>query len=92
MVGFIVICWLVCGCVAGIIANKKAYRGFNYFLLGDVLGVFGILWAVAVQPAAPEGMRRVTCARCNTLQNVPADQSTYECWQCHANLRVLGDK
>jgi uncharacterized membrane protein YeaQ/YmgE (transglycosylase-associated protein family) len=91
MMGLIII-WLVCGCIAGIIANKKGYRGFGFFLLGLVLGVFGILWAVAVQPAAPEGMRKVLCARCNARQNVPADQSTYECWQCHANLDVLENK
>jgi hypothetical protein len=89
---FFVVCWLVCGFVAGIIASKKGYRGAGFFLLGLVLGVFGILWAVAIQPAAPEGMRRVICARCNTRQNVPGGESSYECWQCHANLHVLEGK
>ena len=37
----------------------------------------------------PEGMRAVSCARCNAVQNVPINDSTFECWQCKTTLYVL---
>jgi hypothetical protein len=86
---FLLIVWLVCGFAAGIIASKKGYRGFGYFAFGFLFGVFGILWAIAVKPQTPDGLRRVRCARCDAQQNVRETDPDYECWQCHARLRVM---
>ena len=73
---------LVCGVIAGAIAHRKQ-RGFGTcFVLGLLLGPFGILWAVLIPPGAPAGMRSVTCHQCNKRQNIPLSQSEFQCWQC----------
>jgi phage FluMu protein Com len=73
---------LVCGVIAGAIAHRKQRSFGTFFVLGFLLGVFGILWAVLIPPGAPAGMRSVTCRRCNKRQNIPESQTEFQCWQC----------
>jgi hypothetical protein len=76
---------IVCGVIAALIGQKKNFNVFHSFLLGAILGVIGI-GIVAVQrpdlPKPPPGMRAVRCPRCNAVQNIPHDQTTFDCWQC----------
>jgi hypothetical protein len=77
--------WLVCGAVAAIIGQKKNFNVAHSFLLGAVLGPFGvgmIAFQRADLPKPPPGMRSQQCPRCNAVQNIPEGQPTFECWQC----------
>jgi hypothetical protein len=47
----------------------------KFLVLGFLLGIFGILWAVLAPPGAPAGMRSVTCRRCNKRQNIPGPRA-----------------
>jgi len=40
---FIVITWLICGVVTGIIASSKGRTGVGWFLIGCILGIFGLI-------------------------------------------------
>jgi predicted RNA-binding Zn-ribbon protein involved in translation (DUF1610 family) len=85
LLGLIVLA-LICGGIAAWIGQKKNLP--NSFILGALLGIIGIIIVLCMKPGlpqAPPGMRAVKCVRCNTLQNVPQDQRTYECWQCKAS-------
>jgi hypothetical protein len=82
----VVLVW--CGAIAGAVAHRKQ-RGFGkFFVLGFLLGIFGILWAVLIPPGAPAGMRSVTCGRCNKRQNIRVSQSDFQCWQCNCRNSV----
>jgi hypothetical protein len=76
----VVLVW--CGAIAGAVAHRKQLGFGKFFVLGFLLGIFGILWAVLIPGGAPAGMRSVTCRRCNTRQNIPLSQNEFQCWQC----------
>ncbi|ANL10295.1 hypothetical protein AMJ96_CH02647 [Rhizobium sp. N113] len=40
---FIVFTWLICGVVTGIIASSKGRAGVGWFLIGCLLGIFGLI-------------------------------------------------
>jgi phage FluMu protein Com len=71
-----------CGAIAGAVAHRKQLGFGKFFVLGFLLGIFGILWAVLIPPGAPAGMRSVTCRQCNKRQNIPVSQNEFQCWQC----------
>ena len=75
-----------CGAIAGAVAHRKQLGFGKFFVLGFVLGIFGILWAVPIPPGAPAGMRSVTCRRCNKRQNIPVSQNEFQCW--HLTIAV----
>ena len=80
---------LICGGVTYAIGTRKNFRKLPSFLWGFFLGIIGIivvvLWKTGL-PAPPQGMRVVTCPRCNTVQNIPMTQPEYVCWQCQAQV------
>lgn len=81
---------LVCGILCSAIATKKD-RSSNFFFLGILFGIFGVIVTVIAgpgRPAPPKGMRAVSCARCNTIQNVDASAAEFDCWQCKATCVV----
>lgn len=39
----LVIFWIICGVITGIIASAKGRSGFGWFLLGCILGIFGVI-------------------------------------------------
>lgn len=41
--------WLVCGLIAGSIANEKGRSGCGGFALGFLLGPLGIIWALVMR-------------------------------------------
>jgi len=86
--GFIVIC-LILGAITAYIAQKKNLGNVGgWFLFGALLFIVALIVEVLAKPGlpqAPPGMRAVKCPRCNTVQNVPEKQRTYECWQCKAS-------
>jgi hypothetical protein len=44
------ILWLICGVVTGMIASGKGRSGLGWFLIGCILGIFGLI-LVAVLPS-----------------------------------------
>lgn len=79
--------WFICGIVCAVIANSKGRSALGWFLVGLLIGFFGVI-LVAVLPSeekAPPGLRAVKCPRCNAAQNVP-NCSQYECWQCKTEI------
>jgi hypothetical protein len=81
-----VLLWLGCAVAAGVISGRKNTGASTGFLVGLVLGVIGLIIVLAWKPglpAAPAGMRSVKCPRCNAVQNMPAADDYFECWQCH---------
>ncbi|MBY5363542.1 hypothetical protein HFO97_27050 [Rhizobium leguminosarum] len=40
---FIVVTWLICGVITGIIASSKGRTGGGWFLIGCLLGIFGLI-------------------------------------------------
>lgn len=42
--------WIICGVVTGVIGSAKGRDGFGWFLLGCVLGIFGVI-LVACMPS-----------------------------------------
>jgi hypothetical protein len=54
---FAVFILILCGLLAGVIAQRKQHSFGAFFVLGFLLGVFGILWAILMRPGAPAGMR-----------------------------------
>ncbi|MCV7198587.1 hypothetical protein [Mycobacterium angelicum] len=45
----------------------------------------------AAKTKIPEGRRKFICPRCGAAQNVPENDSSYECWQC-GDHRVVQSK
>lgn len=45
--------WLVCGIAALLIANSRGTVGISWFVLGLILGPFGVLLALVSKPVAP---------------------------------------
>jgi hypothetical protein len=77
-----------CGAIAGAVAHRKQLGFGKFFVLGFLLGIFGILWAVLIPPGAPAGMRSATCRQCNKRQNIRVSQSDFQCWQCNCRNSV----
>lgn len=68
------------GCMA--IARQKNRHPGIAFVMGLMFGPIALIIYALMPRDAPPGMRRVICPRCDTRQNVPDGEQTYECWQC----------
>jgi len=85
MVGIIAVVMLTGGVIAGAIAYSKTPATSTFvvfFVLGALFPLIGIVIAAASSRAAPAGMMRVTCPRCNAGQNVAHDAAGMRCWRC----------
>ena len=47
---FIFILWLLFGIICAVVASRKGRSGFGWFLLGCVLGIFGLIWVLVISP------------------------------------------
>ena len=45
--------WLVCGVVTGIIASSKGRSAFGWFFLGCLIGVFALVLVIALPSVKP---------------------------------------
>lgn len=82
----LIVLWLIMGGVAAAIGAAKQRSVGSSFLWGALLGVLGVIVVLCLPgglPKAPPNMHALKCPRCNAIQNVPAGQRVYECWQCH---------
>lgn len=93
MIGLGIIGWLTVAIAAAAIANSKNRDALGWFLITALLPIVGLI-IVAVLPSLPPmppaGMRPVRCPRCNAVQNIPAADITFECWQCKLVSETAG--
>lgn len=83
--GYVVVIMVICGLIASGIASSKNRSGLGWFFVGALLNLIGIIIVAVLpngEPAVPSGMRKMYCKRCNAVQNVPLEDSSFECWQC----------
>ena len=80
---------LIFGGITAYIAQRRNLGNVGgWFVGGALLFIVALPMVIFSKPGlpqAPPGMRAVKCPRCNTVQNVPEKQRTYECWQCKAS-------
>jgi hypothetical protein len=87
----IIVIALICVAICVAIAQRKNLDVPEAVLIGALLGVIGIVIMLIRKPGlpkAPPGMRAVKCPRCNTVQNIPHDDTSYDCYQCHKSVTV----
>jgi len=48
------ILWILCGVVTGVIAANKGRSGFGWFLIGAILGIFGIILIACLPSLHPQ--------------------------------------
>jgi hypothetical protein len=87
----VIVIALVCVGICVAIAQRKNLGVGEAVVLGALLGVIGIVIMLIRKPGlpkAPAGMRAVRCPRCNTVQNIPHDDTSYDCYQCHNGATV----
>ena len=94
--------WIISAVVAGLIANYYRERSFGavfwvtFFFLGPQGPGFaliaphgGIENAQLQGPRkTPEGRRRFVCPRCNAENNIPEDDTSYDCWRCSEHRTI----
>jgi DNA-directed RNA polymerase subunit RPC12/RpoP len=96
----IVLVWIVMAVVAGIVAPED--RSTTFVLLTLLLGPLGVAAAAIAQPREhaysthvnvtpptrpiAAGRRRFICPRCGAENDIPEDETSYECWQCSEHL------
>jgi uncharacterized membrane protein YeaQ/YmgE (transglycosylase-associated protein family) len=78
--GFLVL-WIIFGVVTGVIAASKGRSGFGWFLIGCVLGIFGLI-LVAVMPSLKPQAVTVTNASDNAPRQVSDSRPTKSCPEC----------
>jgi hypothetical protein len=89
--GFLLFVLLLCITASVAIGRRKNIDTAECVALGLLLGVIGVLIVVCMKPRlpkAPVGMRAVKCPRCNTVQNIPYGDASYDCYQCHTVTSV----
>ncbi|WP_152531199.1 hypothetical protein [Mycobacterium sp. UM_CSW] len=83
---------LIFGAITAAIAQRRHLGSpVGWFVFGALLFIVALPMAIFSKPGlpqAPPGMRAVKCPRCNAVQNIPATQPEYECWQCKAANRL----
>jgi ribosomal protein S27E len=89
-----VIAWcLIFGTITAAIAQTKNLRVGEWFVLGMLWGIIGVIiviWKRPALPKAPPGWRAVKCPTCNAVQNIPGTQPRFVCWQCNGAFRLPG--
>lgn len=93
--GALIVVMLIFGTIAAAIGQKKNQPVGGSFALGALLGFIGVIIVICQKPGlppAPRGMQAVKCPRCNALQNIPADATSFECWQCKYVARMGGGR
>lgn len=83
----LVLFWsLLWGAISAFIGQRKNLSGAGSFCWGFFLGLIGLIVVIAKRPGLPEappGLYATKCTRCNAVQNVPIQATSFECWQCH---------
>ncbi|MGB3831221.1 MAG: hypothetical protein WA975_05075 [Mesorhizobium sp.] len=46
--------WIICGIITGVIASNKGRSGFGWFLIGSLLGIFGVILIACLPSLKPQ--------------------------------------
>lgn len=78
--GYALALWVLCGIATGIIAQSRKRDGWNWFLLGVLLGPLGVGFALLTPPAEAALEERALresgardCPHCDALMSQEAD-------------------
>jgi Na+/melibiose symporter-like transporter len=78
----VLVLWLVCAVITAVIASAKGRSGFGWFLLGAILGIFGVI-LIACMPSLNRAPLVVTAA--------PDDRPTKNCPDCGETILLVAN-
>lgn len=76
--GFLVL-WLIFGIITGVIASSKGRSGIGWFLIGCIIGIFGIILVAVLPSLKPQA---VTVTNPSTMTLVNDGRPTKNCPEC----------
>ena len=88
----LMIFWILCGIGAGIAASNKGRSGCGWFILGILLGPFGILFAVLVAPVSPMVTKQATPTPAPSLPKPNLSDETKICPACAETIKLAATK
>jgi DNA-directed RNA polymerase subunit RPC12/RpoP len=102
IVGIVVIVWVACAVVAAFVAPDDRTVTFTVITM-FILGPIGVAAAAIAQPrevpapepparperrAVADGRRRFNCPRCGAENDIPREDTAYDCWRCSEHRKV----
>jgi len=91
LLNWVVPVWLFFGVLAYTIAADKGLDGVAWFVVGVVLGLFGFILAIAMQPSAEHQAQRAAEVKSITVSSPPAPTEK-KCPYCAELVRVEANK
>jgi DNA-directed RNA polymerase subunit RPC12/RpoP len=93
-----IVFWIVCTIVAAVVApedRRATFALLTFFLLGPI----GVAAAAIAEPrevpepeperrAVADGRRRFNCPRCGADNDIPREDTSYDCWRCSERRNV----
>jgi Na+/melibiose symporter-like transporter len=74
--------WLVCAIVTGIIASSKGRTGFGWFLIGCIIGIFGVILIACLPSRKPLPVQQVVMVPPAAAAVQPVEAKTKTCPDC----------
>lgn len=76
--------WMICAAVTAVIASSKGRSGFGWFLIGALIGIFGLILVACLPSLKPRAQR---WAEPNVAQT-PFDRGMKVCPDCAEEVKL----